>query len=271
MSKGLIAKNMERKKRDGDRPPHTSTAWIAFASGIAAGATDTIINYPPYALHYRVQRGTNVWRWRYWAPRELYRGVVAYSAIIPVTCIMDGVSGFLRDTCDVNEAIAPIISGMLAALLVSAPIGNTIVTDQRLAESKRPAGLTHALSDIQKRRGLRGYYVGLPPLLCREGIYSWSVFYAKGAAKDALGCGDIVASAVAGTMATLMSQPMDTMATFMQNQTTPVTVKSAMRRMYAENGIRRFYRGFFYRCYAVIAGVYVMDQVTTYVKRQLRD
>lgn len=44
----------------------------------------------------------------------------------------------------------------------------------------------------------------------------------------------------------------------------------AVKTLYNEGGIKRFYRGFFLRCYAVIAGVYIMGKVSENVKTYFR-
>lgn len=243
--------------------------WVSFLSGASAGLADTCLNYPPYCLHYNLQRGANIWsKSMYWKPRELYRGVFAYSAIIPITCITDGMTDFFKSK-GVRNDVAPFISGMLAATVVSAPIGNSIVTDLRLKDSGKPAGLKNALHHLTSTYGWRGFYTGIGPLMAREGIYAWSVFYGKGAFQEKYNWNDIQASVAAGSIATALSQPVDTLATYMQNQVSRKSTFECIRMMWKENGIQRFYRGFYFRLYAIIAGVYVMDRVSGNVKAAL--
>lgn len=241
-------------------------AWTSFLSGMAAGTADTLCNYPPYGLHYRVGRGTDIWQAKYWMPRELYRGVGPYAAIIPVTCVMDGVSDMLQKS-GIHPALAPFLSGVVAAMLIGTPVGNLIVTDQRLSEAGRPGGTLNSFNEIKIQRGLIGLSTGIQWIMMREGVYSWSVFYAKNATKDYFKCNDIVASCISGTVATIISQPMDTSATYMQNQLGKPKLVDCMKRMYKEDGMRRFYRGVGYRWYAVISGIYIMDKVSQYTKR----
>lgn len=242
--------------------------YSGYLSGIAAGMADTLTNYPPYGLHYRVGRGTNIWQWKYWIPRELYRGVMAYSAIIPVTCIMDGVSQSLV-SAGVNSNLASFSSGMLAALLVSTPTGNIIVTDQRLSESNKPAGLINSIKNIYTRRGVSGFLTGIQWIAAREGVYSWAVFSGKNDIKRRFDCDDFTASFIAGTFATAISQPMDTSATYLQNQVEGISLSEGVKRMWKEEGVKRFYRGVYFRWYAVIAGIFVMDKTSSIVKRHL--
>lgn len=240
-------------------------ALISFISGLSAGIADTACNYPPYGLHYRVGRGINIWNLKYWKFRELYRGVGAYASIIPVTCVMDGLSDYLQKT-GVHPALAPFMSGVIAAMFIGTPVGNLIVTDQRLSEANRLAGFRNSFLDIKTNRGYIGFTTGIQWIMMREGVYSWSVFYAKNATKEYLSCNDLIASIISGTLATIISQPMDTSATYMQNQSTRPRLIECAKRMYREDGLRRFYRGVGYRWYAVIAGIYIMDKVSQNTK-----
>lgn len=249
-----------------DVPNSKKSPLTSFVSGLAAGLGDTIINYPPYGLHYRLGRGTNIWNWKYWTPKELYRGVIPYASIIPVTCFMDGISDLLKEK-GVHPALAPFISGIISATFIATPVGNLIVIDQRLAESKKPAGPRNSYRDIQIHRGYNGFATGVYWLAGRDGIYSWSVFFAKGAIQKRLDCGDIAASTIAGTVATILTQPMDTSATYLQNQEHRITMREGVERMYREKGLRRFYRGVLFRWFAVVSGIYFMDKISTATKR----
>jgi hypothetical protein len=62
----------------GDKPDKPAVLYdkVGFVSGLAAGAVDTVVNYIPYGLHYRRQRGEilhPVKNPRIYMPRELYR------------------------------------------------------------------------------------------------------------------------------------------------------------------------------------------------------
>jgi len=240
---------------------------ISFASGAAAGLADTCVNYPPYCLHYRLQRGENIWvRKAWWPIKELYRGVLPYAAIIPITCITDGVSSYLKQR-GVHDDLATFSSGILAAMIVSAPVGNSIVNDLRLKAKQMPAGTLNTLEYVYRNYGLRGFYTGLTPLMMREAVYAWAVFSGKASFQDHFNWNDAQASIAAGSIATLFSQPTDTLATCMQDRRK--SIWDCIKMMYAEDGIARFYRGFYFRWYAIIAGVYVMDGVSGFVKQRL--
>lgn len=248
--------------------PNAMPKWLVpFIAGCSAGIGDTLLNYPPYCLHYRLQRRENLFNLKLFTPKELYRGVVPYAAIIPITCLCDGITDSLV-AHGVPKLTATLGAGMFSAVTISAPVGNSIVTNLRLKEERKPSGSAAAIRNIYKNHGLRGFYTGAQSLIMREAIYSSATFYGKGAVQDRLNCGDAMASVVSGTLATIMSQPFDTSATRAQNKPKPVPWRSVVLEMWYEGGVRAFYRGFFLRCYAVIAGIYVMNGISDRVKLQ---
>jgi len=244
------------------------SALIDFMSGIVAGIADTITNYPPYGLHYRRGRGTNPWQKKYFRLRELYRGVGPYSAIIPVTCLMDGLTEIMKEK-GIHPAIASFAAGVTAGMLIGTPVGNMIVTDQRLADQEKPAGSRNAIRNVIETRGYSAFTTGVQWIMLREGTYSFAVFFGKNAVKKQFDCNDFVASCVSGTIASIITQPMDTSATWMMNQEKRPSILYAIKQMYKEEKLKRFYRGFYFRWYTVIMGIYIMDKASQYTKKFL--
>lgn len=241
---------------------------VAFVSGFFAGIADTVLNFIPYGLHYRIQRGEVLNPFvnpKIYTPRELYRGVLAYSAITPVTCISDGVGTYLNKR-GIAMPIATFLSGMLAAFIITAPVSNIIIHQQ---EHKRSP--IESIRFIYSRYGPYRFTTGTSLYLGREGIYSTSVFFARKwlSEQHKIFENKLINVVVIGFVATLLSQPLDTAATSMIAQEKRETPVETARRMYAEGGLGRFYRGFWFRCYAVIAGIFVMGEVTDHVKRVL--
>jgi len=143
--------------------------------------------------------------------------------------------------------LATFSSGILAAMMVSAPVGNSIVKDLRLKSEKKPAGSINTVRYIYNTQGWRGFYIGLSPLMLREAIYTWAVFSGKGSFQKRFGWNDAQASIAAGSIATLFSQPIDTLATHMQNRVPRRSMWDCIKMMYAEDSIGRFYRRFYFR------------------------
>jgi hypothetical protein len=247
-----------------------SSNTVAFISGFFGGIADTVLNFIPYGLHYRIQRGevVNPFKnpWIY-TPRELYRGVFAYSTITPVTCISDGVGTLLAEK-GIPKPIATFLAGMLAAAVITAPVSNVIIHQQ---EHKRSP--LQSIKFIRSNYGWYRFTTGTSLYLGREGIYSTSVFFAREwlSQQHEVFKNKLVNVVSIGLVATFLSQPLDTMATSMINQEERKGTIETARRMHAEGGLSRFYRGFWFRCYAVIAGIFVMGEVTDHIKRTLRE
>ena len=157
---------------------------------------------------------------------------------------------------------------MLAAFVVTAPVSNVIIHQQ---EHKRSP--IESIRFITSRYGFYRFTTGTSLYLGREGIYSTSVFFARDwlAEQHEIFKNKLANVVLVGFVATLLSQPLDTAATSMISQEKRENPFETGRRMYDEGGLRRFYRGFWFRCYAIIAGVFVMGEVTDHVKRVLKE
>jgi hypothetical protein len=239
---------------------------IGFLSGLCGGIMDTLLNYPPYGLHFRRQSGEiiNPLKNRIiYSPKELYRGVFAYSWIIPVTCIADGLSTYLVRKRHFETFPATFISGMTAAFFISSPTSNVIITQQKLGLKT-----LDALRHIITRLGYYRFTTGMSCYLLREGIYASAVFWGKAKLeRDYSFCQNpLVSSVISGIIATVLSQPLDTTATAMcRNEKRLGPLKTASL-MYREDGLKRFYRGTLLRGYAIIAGILVMSTTINTVK-----
>jgi len=254
--------------------------WTPFVSGFCAGVCDTIINYPPYGLHYRMQRGESVYprvNPKVFTPRELYRGITVYSFIIPITLLMDGTGEFMKKH-GFHPALAAFLGGTISATIISAPVGNVIVTQQ-----EKSLGPFRAINFIIKNYGLSRFTTGTLPLIYREGIYSCSVFYFPSviernlnrishnknetatSIKSSLG-----ASVISGMVAAVLSQPFDVITTRMQKNEVRKGPLATAQNIYYKEGIKRFFSGLIFRGYAVVAGVVVMHHVVESVKSYFR-
>jgi hypothetical protein len=268
--------------------------WHPFAAGVVAGTADTLCNFPPYGLHYRLQLGQDIAPWRnprVWMPPELYRGVLAYAAIIPITGICDGVTSWLESRHGIDSALAAPVAGVVAAVCVSAPTTNVIVNQQRLSD---PILRQLAASEITKvrashelrvakpgpvlrgllRQGVGRLYWGVAPIAAREAVYSSAVFSASARAQAAYpNLPWYVTDAAVGTAATLISQPLDILATQTMASTAAVrpTVLAVARERYKVHGVRKgFWRGFAFRNAAIIAGIVVMRTASDATKDALK-
>ena len=259
--------------------PFTPDDSIAFLSGFMGGVADTFANFPPYGLHLRYQRNECVNPFKnvaVYMPRELYRGTAAYAAIIPVTCIADGFSAYLKRHFGMPYGLATFISGMTAAFFVAAPVANVIIQQQKYS-----LGFMEAIRAILKRYGAYKLTTGMSCYLTREGIYSTSVFSAKPWLQKQHTAfeNDLVASFLVGIIATFLSQPPDTIGTYMVASEERISTRTALSLMWqgveldgsrSTGGLKRLYRGSLFRGYAVVAGIYVMSKVSDATKQAFR-
>lgn len=297
MSKEIYTKLLEQRAKGGDEP--NIPQWmVPYVAGVAAGMADTLLNFPPYGLHYRKQRGRNIRPWvnpQFYKPAALYCGLVPYSFIIPVTCLTDGLSDWLKAQ-NVPGVFATMLSGFVAGAVISTPTSNIIIQQQMAAERKAPKGIepgsaAHHKFDAARKNaatpvatvqrlyaqdGLWRFTRGMPTLMMREAAYAMAVFWGKDEVlerfptlKEMGWWGFGIACTVSGIGSTMISQPMDVMTTWAIKSERRLTVAETFRQMYAEDGLKRFYSGTLMRGYAIIAGIAVMSLVSDYVKERM--
>lgn len=125
------------------------------------------------------------------------------------------------------------------------------------------------------QHGWYRYTTGTSLYLFREGIYATSVFFARKwlAKQHEIFENKILNVATIGLVATILTQPLDTMATSMIKRTVTHNFRESptqtAKRMHQEGGLRKFYKGFGFRLYAVIMGILVMGEATDWVKEKL--
>lgn len=276
--KAFLVYKMTDKQEEAPVLKPISKDMVGFVSGFMGGVADTFLNFPPYGLHLRYQNNECINPWKnaaLYRPRELYRGMLAYGVIIPITCIADGFSEYLKRHLQMSPFAATFISGMTAAFFVTAPTSNVIIHQQQHQLKTRAA-----ISSIIRQYGPYKLTTGMSLYMLREGIYSVSVFSAKPwlQKQHAYFENDVVASILVGLVATILSQPSDTIATYMVSAKERLSPLKAISHMYSgtehdgsvgAGGLKRFYKGFLLRGYAVMAGIYVMSKVSDATKRAL--
>jgi hypothetical protein len=250
---------------------HLSPKSIGFLSGFCGGLADTLLNYPPYGLHLRLQSKVIINPLKnptiYW-PRELFRGVGPYSLIIPVTCIADGVSTYLKERYQWQDFYATFTSGMVGGVIVSSPTSNVIIFQQKYKFTP-----FQAIMFIYTQHGVYQFTNAMSLYMLREAFYALSVFWAKPTLQrnHEFFANGLVASIAVGIVATLISQPLDTTATYQVGQEVRLSPWQSIVSMYRSEGggwkgLKRFYWGTWLRGYAVVAGIFVMASVSEYVK-----
>ena len=264
--------SLNRKQEPLPHSPAHHSAWIDFFSGASAGLADTMLNYPPYGIKTRMQRGEiNHWKeiftGKFYYPNKLYQGIVpAGVSIIPATIIQDGVSSLIRNYSDSGAGAA--CAGGLASAPLSTVMANVIVRQQN--ESLTPL---KAIKSIQNE-GWPRFFRGFVPTAKRDIIYAAGAFWGVNAIKQQMPDSHpltqaAVASTVVGSAVTLLSHPDDTVATTMQDNKILQTLSETIKKIAKTKGIRGFYAGAFFRGYSVIAGMLTVSTTSEKTKEVL--
>ena len=263
--------------------------WVGFVSGCAGGVADLAINYPPYGIKYRLQCNecidwkkltetrhlTNGYTLKY-----LYRGVLVSSfGFVPAIMIQDGVSTYLLRCQPANapayyDAMSTAVGGAASAI-VTAPVGNVII-----AQQKGNTGMLQAIQGLYYQGGIIRFARGGSVLMCRDSIYGLGVFWGvdyikmrleKNAAFRGSSSTTLIASMLAGSMASVLSQIPDTLAAKIQNDNSEKSSPwRIFRKTLQEQGMKEFYRGGLFRALSIGASAYVVYGVTNYVKNRFK-
>lgn len=281
----LIYKNKNKTKMAEDSRKKAPLWWVSFLSGLAGGVGDTLFNYPPYGIHIRKERKDDLKWWKS-SPRMIYCGATAYGlGMIPSTIIQLSITDYTHEYLPRN--IAAFLGGISGALFYT-PVGNIIVNQQKLmplgirVTPDTYIGMGKSISYIINTYGYKRFYTGLGPTMIRDGIYSTSVFSVTGSLKNKYSyiqnehIKNIAIAIVLGSITSFLSHPFDAIATRMQDHEGKISYMNIIKKMwnteettYKFQKIKTFYRGAAYRCYAVIAGILVVENISSFTSDRL--
>lgn len=209
-----------------------------------------------------------------------YRGVVANAgAVAPITAFQMAVNGGLErlilagDTSrelQAHEKIgAAMGAGAISSILYS-PLDLVVIQQQKLATS-----IGGALSAVTKEHGMAALFRGFTSCAVRESIYTAGYLGVGPVATQHIKtmhpffseneqAARIAGSCFAGTMAAVMTHPVDTAKTCMQGDmasTTYRNARSALGQVYSEHGIGGLYRGGAARTARICGAFFIVDNV----------
>ena len=209
-----------------------------------------------------------------------YRGVVANAgAVAPITAFQMAVNGGLErlilagDTSrelQAHEKIgAAMGAGAISSILYS-PLDLVVIQQQKLATS-----IGGALSAVTKEHGMAALFRGFMSCAVRESIYTAGYLGVGPVATQHIKtmhpffseneqAARIAGSCFAGTMAAVMTHPVDTAKTCMQGDmasTTYRNARSALGQVYSEHGIGGLYRGGAARTARICGAFFIVDNV----------
>jgi len=242
--------------------------------GAVGGIAETCIQMPLITYKICVQEGralpTSMGGW--------YRGVFANSAsLAPITALQVAANGALervvtggtRDLSDMEKIGVAMGAGSISSVLYS-PVDLVVIQQQKLGLD---AGAT--VSHIVKTHGLPALWRGFMSCVVREAIYTAGYLGLGPICKDALQknyatfreselSASIVGSCIAGTVAAVLTHPVDTAKTCVQGDmtaTTYPTARSALSTVYNKGGIGALYSGGLARTARLCGAFFVINNV----------
>lgn len=225
--------------------------------GIVGGTTETCVLMPVLTWKFCSQEGRPL-------PKNIggfYRGVVVQAGnVAPITAVQMFLNGLFEkqvfgatDTkplTDIEKMGAACLAGACSSVIYS-PVDLTMIHQQ-----KRSLGPLQTLQWIYGTHGVGAIWRGLGAMSLREGIYTAGYLglapvltkklQQMPGREDAHLANALVGSCIAGTVSALLTHPTDTAKTVYQADIEGVKYTSASAaapKLYAEGGIRAFYRG----------------------------
>lgn len=243
--------------------------------GALGGMLETCIQMPLITYKITSQDGRpmpkNIQGW--------YRGVVANAgAVAPITAFQMAVNGGLermilngetRELQAIEKIGAAMGAGAISSILYS-PLDLVVIQQQKLATS-----IGGALKAVTSEHGAMALFRGFSSCAVRESIYTAGYLGVGPVATQQIKgmhpffseneqAARIAGSCFAGTMAAVMTHPVDTAKTCTQGDLTGKTYKnarSAVGQIYSEHGIGGLYRGGAARTVRICGAFFIVDNV----------
>ena len=211
-----------------------------------------------------------------------YRGVVAAAAhLAPITACQVAVNGAIeravtggdRDPSDVERIGIAMCAGGISSVLYS-PVDLVVIQQQKLGLNSPFA----TISAITSQNGMASIMRGFSSCVVRESIYTAGYLGLAPIAKDYLVANhdhfkanelhaSIIGSCIGGTVAAVLTHPVDTAKTCMQSDmagTTYPNARTALQKVYAEGGIKALYGGGMARTARLCGAFFVINNVREY-------
>lgn len=212
--------------------------------------------------------------WKGTTPSLVRVSLGAGTYFMTLSYLMDGGSSFRTSNADATATRAAstsltsasgthaFLSGAFARSFAGAILCPLTVVKARMewdiGSTKRYGSMTHAIRTIVQREGILGLYRGLVATMCRDAPFSgcYVLFYTK--LKNRFEIHDsnkalihFSTGLVSGLAATALTHPIDTIKTRVQLPHESAThwrhrlsILQATRRLYHEEGVRGFFRGY---------------------------
>lgn len=249
------------------------------AVGAFGGVLETCLQMPLITFKICVQSGkplpTSLGGW--------YRGVVAAAApLAPITACQVAVNGAIervvtggtRDLTSPERIGVAMAAGAASSVLYS-PVDLVVIQQQKMGLNSPGA----TIGAIVKELGPAGLMRGFSSCVVREAIYTAGYLGLAPIAKDALVesgpayfkenplSATIVGSCIGGTVAAVLTHPVDTAKTCMQSDLgggTYPSARVALGKVFQEGGVRALYGGGMARTARLCGAFFVINNVREY-------
>ncbi|HTM63180.1 MAG TPA: MC/SLC25 family protein [Gammaproteobacteria bacterium] len=267
---------MQRNQNEQPEKPKSTLAYIKSmlggkegVSSALGGATGGYVCFPFEGLKKRIQTKQPI----SFNPKELFRGSTAFSGSVMLATfsqmgfydLFKQIPGYNPESKIWNTNLA-IASGMLGAVVASAPVENVILTQQ--LNKTNPI---NAIKIMFKDSLLRPW-TGVAPLMYREAGFGLTMLYGAEEAyriahnmTGSVSLG-IMAQIAAGMGGAIITQPGDTIATRMQKHGD--TLSQAVSNVKKE-GFKGFFKGGSQRLFLFTGCATIIPPATRAFKRML--
>lgn len=231
--------------------PAKPTIFQSFLIGSAAGATEVLVNHPLWNIKIRIQCNDPFTL----NPKILYRGVLPSAlSFVPGAALQVGLNRFFQKTLFVDvpqlskaQQISTAFTAGVISALIRCPT-ELIMTQQRITNSSFYQTFRHLLH----HNGFWSLYTGYPAIATRSGIFAASFLAITPILKSRvseLGINPAIASLssgiIAGMTAAIVTQSFDTITAYQHAHIhkESISIYKAVKQLYDQGGILRFYRG----------------------------
>eukprot|EP00740_Mantoniella_antarctica_P013593 CAMPEP_0181371194 /NCGR_PEP_ID=MMETSP1106-20121128/13918_1 /TAXON_ID=81844 /ORGANISM="Mantoniella antarctica, Strain SL-175" /LENGTH=293 /DNA_ID=CAMNT_0023488215 /DNA_START=179 /DNA_END=1060 /DNA_ORIENTATION=- len=245
------------------------------AVGAFGGVLETVVQMPLITYKICVQSGkplpSNLRGW--------YRGVVAAAGpLAPITAMQVAVNGAIertvtagtRDLLDSERIGVAMAAGGISSVLYS-PVDLVVIQQQKLGLNSAAA----TISAITSNHGVAGLMRGFSACVVREGIYTAGYLGLAPIAKDYLVknheyfqahelSASIVGSCVGGTVAAVLTHPVDTAKTCVQSDMGGLTypnARTALVEVYNRGGVGALYGGGAARTLRLCGAFFIINNI----------
>lgn len=243
--------------------------------GVVGGTTETCVLMPVLTWKFCSQEGRPL-------PKNIggfYRGVGVQAVnVAPITALQMFLNGLFEKKVfgatetkplnDLEKMGAACLAGACSSVIYS-PVDLTMIHQQ-----KRGEGPLQTLQWIAQTHGVKGVWRGISAMALREAVYTGGYLglapvltgwlKAQPGREEAHLGNALGGSCVAGVISALLTHPTDTAKTVYQADIVGVKYTSAISsapKLYAEGGIRAFYRGGLARTIRLCGAFFIVSSI----------